>query len=311
MMPRYTATDVALVTSPYPVRHEQATREIKYFDQCCQLGEGLWLGPVDPDLTEAVLAACERRGENFSPVRQFGAPYGLVRGRAPSPEGLQFDPDNLLTAAVALSRLVHPTSIGLSYAARIRHRDGQEREIIPGAPENLNPNAFVADEMANWLVPGDADGIAELLRAYQRQDAPKRVQSALWNHEIMFRNYFVETRWGMAVTGLESLFHVRGELDPGGRRHAGSRRVFVQRSAKAAEMLGASGVTEDRLVKSYDRRSDVVHGAGIDGLDAGHRDLYLMTERLLSLCIRSALLDPTFSSHFDSDDEVKAAFPLH
>jgi len=311
MSSHHKAIDIVLVTSPYPIRDDEATRDIVYFDQCCQLSDGIWLGSLDQELAEAILDACEPRGENFAPVRQFGAPYGLIRLNAAEPKELRFDPDNLLGAVVALSRLAHPTSIGFSYAARVRYPPSGERQIIPGAPINLNPNAFVGDELADWLIPDDAPQIADLVAAYQRQDAPGRVRAAFWSHEAAARNYFVEHRWGMVVTGLEALFHVRNERDPRKKKAAGSTRVFVQRGVQAARELGMQNVTEAQLRDSYGTRSSAVHGAGIGELNDELRERYLMTESLLSRCVQRALLDQTFANKFASDSAVQAAFPLY
>lgn len=304
------ATDIVIVTSPYPHGDEAPLREIVQFAGCYQIADDVWLGDIDSDLAEAVMNACDPRYENFSPTRQYGSAYALVRLRAPAPDSLQFDPDKLLGAITALSRLVHPTSIGFSYAARVRYPDYGERQIIPGAPSNLNPNAFVSEELSDWLVPSDVPALVDLVNAYQRRNAPQRVRNALWNHESAFRNYFIENRWAMVVTGIESLVHVRDEKDPRNGRPAGSTRVFAQRGSRLATMLGISGIGEAELRRSYAMRSEIVHGGGVSTAAADEKRLYEATEGLLSACIARALLDEKFAAQFQSDESVRIALPL-
>lgn len=255
--------------------------------------------------------SCEPCGENLSKNRQFGAIYGVCRPEAPSPSESKFDPDGLLNACIALSRIVYPTSFGLDYAARIRRQSDGTRTIIPGIPFNLNPHAFVSDERSNWLVPNNVPLLRDLVAAYLRQDAPQRVRSAMWHHESAFREYFVSSRWAILVTGLEALIHVRGEKDPTNvKRHAGSTRVFAQRLSAVAVALGLTLIDDAMLREIYRRRSEIVHGVGLVALDSETKSLYESTELLLSRCVREALLNPAFSVQFATDTSVTSAFPL-
>jgi hypothetical protein len=310
MNPLGSAEDIVIVTSPYPLGDEAPLREIVLFAGCYQIADDVWLGDINSELTEAVMDACDPRYENFSPRRQYGSAYALIRLRAPAPDSLQFDPDKLLGAIAALSRLVHPTSIGFSYAARVRYPEYGGRQIIPGAPSNLNPHAFVSEELSDWLVPADVPALVDLVNSYQRKNAPQRVRSALWNHESAFRNYFLENRWAMIVTGIESLVHVRDEKDPRNGRPAGSTRVFAQRGSQLATILGIPGLGDAELRRSYAMRSEIVHGGGVPTAGAAEKTLYETTERLLSACIARALLDEEFAAQFQSDESVQSALPL-
>lgn len=205
---------------------------------------------------------------------------------------------------------MHPTSIAFSYAARVRYPAYGGRQIIPGAPSNLNPHAFVSEELSDWLIPSDVPSLIELVQAYQKQNAPQRVRNALWNHESAFRNYFIENRWAMIVTGIESLVHIRDEKDPKTGKHAGSTRVFAQRGSQLATLLGVAGLDEVALRRSYAMRSEIVHGSGVPEVGADAKRLYESTESLLSTCIARALLDDSFAAQFQSDKSVQSAFPL-
>lgn len=305
------AIDVVIVPSHYALGEMIPSRPLIYFEASHEIVRDIWLGPIESSLELSVLDACDRRGENFKPYRQYSGAYGFLRRNSPNPDQLRFDPDGRLYACIALSRLVHPTSTGLEYAARIRSFGSDERMIIPGAPITLNPYAFVSDESSDWLIPDDVPILRRLMSAYDRQDAPDRVRAALWYHESAFRDYFVSKRWAIVVTGLEALFHIRDEKCPfNSRRAAGSTRVFAQRASQIAARLGLGAIDEHLLRESYSARSEIVHGAAIGDLDTTTQSLYRQTETLLSMCIQQALLDPVFANCFESDAAIQSAFPL-
>jgi hypothetical protein len=307
-------TDVVLVPSPYAHGGGGPGRPIVYFEDSYRIAEDVWLANFDIDFANGIMDACEPRGENFEPRRQYGAPYGLVRVSVPDVPGhtLHFDHDSRLLTCVALSRLVHPTSIGFAYSARIIERNDGSRQVVPHTPHDLNARAFVIDPDQDWLVPADVPEIRQLLQAYVGSARPQRVSSALWHFEIAARTYYFDIRWPLHVTGLEALVHVAGERDPKNqRRYAGSTQVFVNRLLAIGRSKPNLAVAEDVLRDIYDRRSTLAHGQSFGQLDSSTKQLIRTTEQLLRGVLKECLLDAQFASTFANDGAVQSTYPLN
>lgn len=304
------ATDILLVPSPYARGRATPERPQAFFDASHRLHEDVWIQKPTPDLIELVAKACTAPGHNFSPIRQYGFPYAFARHNAPLADPYLFDPDSRLLAAVALSRLVYPTSVGFGYAARIIRREGSEPVIVAAHITGLNRHAFVLDDTLDWLIPSDIDPLSELIAAYHARPRPKRVSSALWHREFAARAHYVDQRLPALVTGLEALVHINGERDPKSGRYAGSTRVFRQRCSQLGSQLSVPATSEADLQEIYELRSGVVHGQGFAGLDPRTLAQITTAERLLSAALRRAILDPQFSVQFDSDANIQSSLPL-
>lgn len=306
------ATDVLLVATRYYQETSDSPRRVEPFESAHLLAPDLWLGPVDLDLCDAIATACTPPGENFHPVRNFGFPYGFVRTGAPTePNPLHFDSDARIAVAVQLSRLVHPTSIDFRFAARLREWTNPHRMIVPARVVALNPHAFVLVENADWLIPDDVDAIRALIAAYSAKRPPRRVLAALFHHENAARTHFIDARWPILVTGIESLVRIRDEKDPrNSAQFAGSTRVFVRRVEQLARELGVPGVSEADLREVYGLRSELVHGLGSSHLDPRIQRGIALTEELLRAVLRKAVLDPTFAARFESDAALSTTLPL-
>jgi zinc transporter ZupT len=74
-----------------------------------------------------------------------GQLYSLVRD-LPAPSNVyQWDSDKTLTATVALSCLIHPTSAGLVYAARLKFNGSDKLdEIYPAVISGISSQVFLS-----------------------------------------------------------------------------------------------------------------------------------------------------------------------
>lgn len=148
-----------------------ASREREEVD----LGTGVFIRFV-PD-ADALMTACEPRGENFDPTRQYGQRYVFVRPDAP---GSNWDEDGALMACVALSRLVVPTAADMTYAGRIEETPGQPRVILPAW------NGFRCwvpyPDRRQWLDLEEAHALAVLHERWLsvKDSFPERVRDANW-----------------------------------------------------------------------------------------------------------------------------------
>jgi hypothetical protein len=302
-----------MVQWPYADHDGKSTRPIVYFDDPVQIDGDLWIAALDEELTKWVLDASEPAGRNYHPHRIYTGGYAFIRSNAPAPkpdEG-DFDPDMRLRTAVALSRLVHPTSIGLGHSVRIKTL-GETREkwqIVPHTEPGVGENAFVLDVSDNWLVPTDVPALTGLVRAWDPTTIPKRIGAALWYHEMAARSYFSDIRWPLLVTALESLVRIKNEQDNKGRS-VGSTRAFVTRLGQLGRYDPTLSVSEPELIEIYEKRSDLVHALALVAMDEPTKALYRKSERLLRGILRKAIVDAGFANLFVTDKTVSAAFPV-
>jgi len=85
-----------------------------------QAVSGLFVERLDLELAKAIMDTCEPKTLGvMAPVRQFAHMYAYVRELHPQTSLTGWDQDHRLSRLVAVSRLVHPTFVGLRYAARI------------------------------------------------------------------------------------------------------------------------------------------------------------------------------------------------
>jgi hypothetical protein len=264
---------------------------------------------LDDQLREWILDATEPPGRNYRAHRAYGGGYAFIRSPAPEPAPGEhdFDTDLRLRTAITLSRLVHPTSIGLTHAVRIRTK-GEPRENWEIGPRVGEP-AFVLDLNDNWLIPADIPLLAELIRAWNPNTAPKRLKAAIWYFEMAARAYYVDLRWPLLVTALESLVKIKDERRANGRP-LGSTSAFVGRLTRIGETDPSLCLPADDLREIYEKRSDLVHALGLVDLHDATQSLYRKLETLTRAFLRKMILDPQFAAHFASDTALADAFPL-
>jgi hypothetical protein len=251
-----------------------------------------------------VLTACRPQGYSFAPTPLFGQLYALWNENPADPTGFNWDPDQSLATAIALSRLIHPTSTGFEYSARVifKHNDSL-KQIIPGPVSGLLAHAYAAPTAPrNWLTDNDVSVLRSLLASFYAAsaDLPPRVQRALWNHEYAFTVQWMEVRWTVVATALESLVHTD--------RHQ-STKQFVDRVTALANRVGISLSPRD-AERAYDLRSSLAHGQGLGTGDDATTVLYYRMEEILRASVRLAIQDAAFRNIFRTDDRVRAAFPL-
>lgn len=306
-------TDFVLMADPYGNAGATHSRLLVKFRRARRIHNDLWIGPVNRNLTKAIMKACMLRGENFRPVLQFWCPYGFIRKYAPTDSNnLQFDPDRILQQCVALSRLVHPTSIGYQFAARVIKRPGSRRKIVPFDPYTFNKRASVIDVNENWLNPDDILLLRKLITCFEKlkDRLSNRIKTAMWYYEYLSKTHFMDIRWTLLITALESLIKIADEKNSNTKKYVGSTKVFVDRLTALARFDSSLSVTRGDLGKIYNERSNLVHGLGVASLDPVKRALYRKAETLIRNILQKAILDATFASIFDSDASIKRNLPL-
>lgn len=293
--------DVVMMVDAFGEAEQRPTTLPKHFREEVQLTDDLKISPLW-DLRSDLLEACEPRGIGWSPpTKSFGVDYAIERTDAPEPY-FSFDPDRRLWTCVQLSRLVRPTSIGMGKGGRLTlDGSGNVERFAPSNVDGCAGRSWVSDTNDNWLRDEDVHGIIELLVRFDPSNLPERVLQALWQHEFIHQMYFVDVRWPLAATGLESLIHTDKYR---------STKQFVQRLLGVQESLGISLADEPTLERLYDRRSAVAHGARLGELDPLTRSDYMTLEHLLRVIVRSAILDPGIASLFENSAAIKKEWPI-
>lgn len=99
------------------------------------LGHNVRLMQVAKSEADYIIELCDPQRLRHPPSRQLVVRYAFLRQQTlpDSANPYEFDQDGRLNAAVAMSRLVHPTAIGFEHSARLILDDnGGIAEALPG-----------------------------------------------------------------------------------------------------------------------------------------------------------------------------------
>jgi len=286
--------------SPDPASTPQIATDGRF-----ELSTDIWIERLDKEFAIKVQAACEPANHLIDNHVWDRHLYAFIR-RIPPNESPRHGDLNELHTIIALSRLIHPTSVGERYCARIMTSVGLDLPIQAISLMGICPDIFIGDNSCDWLSPADGLELRKLVPWIPASKAMhKRVHRAFWNHEQAMRTYYLDMRWNLVVSGLEALVTVEDH-------HV--RKQFVRRVTQLAEDCGMS-FNEDELHDAYTLRSQLAHAQAFlydlhNVLPPGeHKPLYDKLESLLRAVVRRCLLDEAFGQHFASASAVAARFP--
>jgi hypothetical protein len=228
--------------------------------------------------------------------------YSFVRAFSPGVDPTDFDEDQRLQIALALSRLIRPTSIGLEESAQVWGplNDASALTIRPGPITGPASEAYVADlARADWLTPADGIALRSLLDVFLVRGAPDRVRRGLWHYENAARSFDMAARWSSVVTGLEALFNTD---------HEWVTRQFKGRCTAVAEEFGVA-LSAKQADTAYRLRSRLSHGA-ITGVPPDTLQLYVAIERVLRETLRQSIEVDGWRDRFADEPAVRAAWPI-
>src|SRR6267378_5774755 len=197
-----------------------------------QLTSDLYVEKLDSVASNIVIEFGIPTGyEVMKPFRQYAQFYAFVRELPESASIHEWDTDQKLQTAVALSRLVRPTSLSYRHAARLHYSDdGTLKSAYPAWLTGVDPDSWLAPEenYRDWLIEAEMEQLKALLKSPSLL-GPIRLTRALWYHEYASRTYYGEIRWITVCVALESMLHTsRGY----------STRQFVDRLPLMALILG-------------------------------------------------------------------------
>ncbi|HUU41509.1 MAG TPA: hypothetical protein VMW42_11260 [Desulfatiglandales bacterium] len=268
------------------------------------LSSDLYIDRLPRDLSNKIFKACIPGGYNFEPVLQFGQLYSFIRDNPPitNDNDLRWDSDQRLQICLALSRIIHPTSISFEYAARIiTNQDGSPRKIIPGPVSGLGSHAFVVETEFNCLTESDAEDLRELLKAFEDKPLRDPIARTMWYLEYAFRSSEIDLRWILIATGIEVMIHTD--------RHQ-STRQFVERIQKLSIDVGAGTIDKAKAEDMYELRSSLSHGQGLGRITPEMKETYKKMEDILRLTIRKAILETSFRNMLSDPDQIRKIWPI-
>jgi hypothetical protein len=288
--------------------HPSVLEEFPPISERINLSHDISLERLDINIATSVMDTCEPKtfGLYLPVFRQFAPLYAFVRELPPDSPLHRWDEDNHLSAALAISRLVHPTSTGFVYAARIACESGKLVQARPAEITSMSRDAFVSPTRTrDWLTPADATVLAQLVPLLPLQ-LPRRVHSAFWHHEYAARTYYVDHRWTLVCTGLEALVHTD---------RFGSTKQFSSRTSRLASELGIS-FSESDAEDAYDLRSRLAHGLSFlttpdrEALSPANIRLYDQMEETLRRAVLRSMRDKMFAETFVGEDRIRQKWPI-
>jgi len=261
------------------------------------LGSGVYIERLPSEVNRVVKSACAFRGHNWH-IEMDTLPtlYAFARD---APDGDRWDDSQALQVAIALSRLCHPTSIGLEFAARVFApgvRHSTDYLVEPSLIAGHGNQAFIPDPAGrDWLSPPDVLDLPVMIAAFSA--APERVRRAAWFHEYASRTEHIPVRLTLAVTGIEALVHVERQR---------STRQFVAGLCGLSADVGLT-FSEDDAFNAYDQRSRSAHGTTVQ---AEASPLLIEVEVTLRAGLKRALVDLNYGATFADDASIRRRFPL-
>lgn len=270
-----------------------------------QLTENIWMERLDKELGQKIQNACEPRHYNISDAGYDRHLYAFVK-RVTESEKTRFEGMSELGAVVALSRLVHPTSTGDRYAARIFRYGDKDSPIECVRFYGVSQDVSLIDGRRDWLSAVDGQTLLRLT-PWLNKKMHDRVHHAYWNHESALRSYYLDVKWIFVVSAFEALLN------------SGDKNVSAQFKERVAQLANYSKVTltADEIDKAYQLRSKLVHAEsflfGLNNIlpQSDHVPLYTKLETLLRTTLLTCLLDETFGNNFRDEASIDGAWPVN
>jgi len=287
--------------------NDAALKEFPPIQERVELSDQIWLGRLDREIAKLVMDTCEAKAFGIvPPARQFAELYSFVRDLPPNSDIYRWDEGSQLTSTVAISRLLHPTSTGLAYAARVAYGAEGLKWVYPAQVHGISVDVFLSrNRTRDWLTEREARVLSELVPRFPFA-LPPRIHRALWHHEYAARTYYLDYRWTLVCTGLEALVHTDKN---------GSTRQFTRRVSQLASEFGLS-LPETDAREAYDLRSQLAHGVSFLSTDTSNApspfqiQLYDRLEDTLRKAVLRAMRCETFANIFRTDDEIRRRWPI-
>ncbi len=250
------------------------------------------------DLRSKIDAASQPRHYNIG-RGVINLTYGIVRENASS--GL-WDADHTITRLLALSRIVHPSTLGGDSAGKIRFTDAGEVDAILGV---IGLRAYGLAGQRPWLTKQDAEDLAKLFNAHEAlpiaeppaRKLPRRLHRALWNFSYAAQVPHFHIRWLIVATALEGVVETDGS----------PTQEFIERVTAISSEVGAP-ISRPNVKEIYRLRSRVAHLGWMPNKTAEELEKYYWPlDRVVAGILRRALFDEEFRKTFENKESHRPA----
>jgi hypothetical protein len=274
------------------------------------LSDDMKIETLDSEFAKKVISACEPPHHRIDKDIRDIHLYAFVRKKpktlpAPGTVMPSFCHLTPLLTAVALSRLVRPTSTGARYIAEV-FPYGDDPAIQAIQMSGISPDVFIGDRKDDWLTLADGDELLQLMPwASEERKMHPRVHRAFWHHDTAMNTYYLDLRWTFVTAGLEALLTVE---------ETQVRFQFKSRASRLAAELGVN-LSPDDAHDAFTVRSKLGHAQEfLFGIHkkipaSKHIPLYDKLETTLRLAVKRCLLDSSFADVFASADTVNDRWP--
>lgn len=288
-----------------------------------ELGRGVVIDRLSDSDAELVMNACTPRGHNFAPIRQFGQRYSFVRDIDLGDweqQRSRWDPEDVLSDALTMSRLIRDNGYSTRFAARITDFEGGEQTVVYTLGGGKSAYRLRRDR--DWLDPSEGIELRNLLSALwaTADSRPDRVRRAMFRAEYASWMAWADVALPVIVGGLESLLKTD--------RHP-STGQFIARVPAVAGELGFDGISTELCERMYDARSEWVHGTHVRLFATGQEaqeaaeaegpdddaqwravtDIARLQD-VLRRAVRCCIEDEDFGAIFADDDAIRERWPL-
>jgi hypothetical protein len=299
--------DIVIHTNAPIAGKEDTVKAFPPIRERIDLSQEIWVGRLELDVAKAIMDTCEPKTVGvIGPYRQYAHLYAFVRELPVPADIYHWDHDNELTAAIGLSRLIHPTTIGFDYAARIGYEPGGVKEICPAQRVGISKEAFLSsNQTRDWLTETDGKALSKIVPGL-RKELPRRVHNGLWHHEYAQRTFYVDHRWTLVCTGLEAMVHTDRKRNTA---------QFTLRVPRLAAEVGVT-ISEQDAIEAYDLRSRLAHGVSFiatgseSGPSPSQIDLYDRLENTLRKAVLRGMKDENFANVLRDDAKVRGRWPI-
>jgi hypothetical protein len=270
-----------------------------------ELRDDIWIERLNEQLAKNIQKACEPPHYNIGGTAWDRHLYAFVR-RVPKVEKSNYEGMGELFTAVALSRLINPTSTGERYCAKVFQFGLKDSSIQAIQFRGISPDVFLGKNPRDWLSAQDGEGLRKLMPWASQKPMHSRVHRAYWYHEYAMRSYYLDARWTLVVSGLEALVNVEEQ---------NVRQQFRDRVKQVADEFQIK-VSTGELNKAYTLRSKLVHGERfLFSLETvlpkdQQGEIYGKLELVLRQTILRCLEDEQFGNHFRDDKAVKKRWKI-
>ncbi len=277
-----------------------------------EISDDLWIAPIDRKLADKIIDCCEPRDFFDKEKNQDGElegyrlpdfiPYAFKREKPPDSDRFNWDIDDKLKGLIALSRIIHPTTISYQYSAKLKFDGIDLLRITPGLTYGPGSYAYIANPGRNWLTEEEAKELKQLWPIYTNKNLLEPCSRAMWYFECASQNCFLDVRCLLIAVGIESLINTDSDR---------STKQFTYRIQKLSELLDKNiNLNNAKATDMYDLRSEVAHGESINDAPNENLELYKQMEDILRLTIKKFIIDEGFYAFISDKDKVGNAWPL-